>query len=121
MFDNLGVSLPLVKSGQLRLIAVGTQMRMAALPEVPTIAETLPGFASSAWFAVVAPPKTARSIVDKISADIAAAIRSPDVAKRLDELSAEPVASTPDASARFMREEVERWGSLIKAAGVRLD
>jgi tripartite-type tricarboxylate transporter receptor subunit TctC len=121
MFDNLGVSLPLVKSGQLRLLAVGTPMRMAALPEVPTIAETLPGFASSAWFAVVAPPKTARSIVDKISADIAAAIRSPDVAKRLDELSAELVASTPDASARFMREEVERWGSLIKAAGVRLD
>ena len=121
MFDNLGVSLPLVKSGQLRLLAVGTQMRMAALPEVPTIAETLPGFASSAWFAVVAPPKTARPIVEKISADIAAAIRSPDVAKRLDELSAEPVASTPDASARFMREEVERWGSLIKAAGVRLD
>jgi tripartite-type tricarboxylate transporter receptor subunit TctC len=121
MFDNLGVSLPLVKSGQLRLLAVGTQMRMAALPEVPTIAETLPGFASSAWFAVVAPPKTARSIVDKISADIAAAIRSPDVAKRLEELSAETVASTPDASARFMREEVERWGSLIKAAGVRLD
>ena len=121
MFDNLGVSLPLVKSGQLRLLAVGTQMRMAALPEVPTIAETLPGFASSAWFAVVAPPKTARPIVEKISADIAAAIRSPDVAKRLDELSAEPVASTPDASARFMREEVERWGNLIKAAGVRLD
>ena len=121
MFDNLGVSLPLVKSGQLRLLAVGTLMRMAALPEVPTIAETLPGFASSAWFAVVAPPKTARPIVEKISADIAAAIRSPDVAKRLDELSAEPVASTPDASARFMREEVERWGNLIKAAGVRLD
>ena len=89
MFDNLGVSLPLVKSGQLRLLAVGTQMRMAALPEVPTIAETLPGFASSAWFAVVAPPKTSRAIVEKISADIAEAIRSPDVAKRLDELSAD--------------------------------
>jgi tripartite-type tricarboxylate transporter receptor subunit TctC len=121
MFDNLGVSLPLVKSGQLRLLAVGTQMRMAALPEVPTIAETLPGFASSAWFAMVAPPKTARPIVEKISANIAEAIRSPDVAKRLDELSAEPVGSTPEASARFMREESERWGGVVKAAGVRLD
>jgi tripartite-type tricarboxylate transporter receptor subunit TctC len=121
MFDNLGVSLALVKSGQLRLLGVGTQMRMATLPEVPTIAETLPGFASSAWFAVVAPPKTARPIVEKISADIAEAIRSPEVARRLDELSAGPVGSTPEASARFMREEVERWGGVVKAAGVKLD
>ena len=58
MFDNLGVSLALVKGGKLKLIAVGTERRMSALADVPTIAETLPGFASSAWFAVVAPPKT---------------------------------------------------------------
>jgi tripartite-type tricarboxylate transporter receptor subunit TctC len=70
---------------------------------------------------MVAPPKTARPIVEKISANIAEAIRSPDVAKRLDELSAEPVGSTPEASARFMREESERWGGVVKAAGVRLD
>jgi tripartite-type tricarboxylate transporter receptor subunit TctC len=119
--DNLGVSLALVKGGQLRLLGVGTRKRMAALPEVPTIAETLPGFASSAWFAVVAPPKTPRAIVDKVSADIAAAIRSPEVARRFEELSAEPVGSNPDASARFMREESLYWGSLIRAAGVKLD
>ena len=58
MFDNLGVSLALVQSHQLKLIAVGTERRMASLPDVPTIAETLPGFVSSAWFAVVAPPRT---------------------------------------------------------------
>jgi tripartite-type tricarboxylate transporter receptor subunit TctC len=121
MFDNLGVSLPLVKSGQLRLIAVGTEKRMTALPDVPTIAETLPGFASSAWFAVVAPPKTPRAIVEKISAGIAEAIKSPEVAKRFAELSAEPIGSSPEASARFMREEVERWGGVIKAARVKLE
>jgi tripartite-type tricarboxylate transporter receptor subunit TctC len=121
MFDNLGVSLPLVKSGQLRLMAVGTEKRMATLPEVPTIAETLPGFASSAWFAVVAPPKTPRAIVERLSADIAAAIRSGEVALRFVEMSAEPVGSTPEASAHFMHEEADRWAGVIRAAGVKLE
>ena len=121
MFDNLGVSLQLVKAGQLRLLGVATEGRMAALPEVPTIAETLPGFSSLAWFAVAAPPRTSRDIVNKISADIAEAIRSPDVHKRFDELSAEPVGSGPDAMARFMREETTRWGAVIKAADVKLE
>ncbi|HWN53166.1 MAG TPA: tripartite tricarboxylate transporter substrate binding protein [Xanthobacteraceae bacterium] len=121
MFDNLGVSLPLVKSGQLRLLGVATERRMAALPEVPTIAETLPGFSSAAWFGVAAPPKTPRDIVHKISADIAEAIRSPDVRKRFDDLSAEPVGSAPEAMARFMREETARWRAVIKAAEVKLE
>ncbi len=121
MFDNLGVSLPLVKSGQLRLIAVGTENRMASLPDVPTIAETLPGFASSAWFAVAAPPKTPHAIVARLSADIAEAIRSPDVMRRFEELSAEPIGASPAAATRFMSEERERWANVIKAAGVKLD
>jgi tripartite-type tricarboxylate transporter receptor subunit TctC len=121
MFDNLGVSLPLVKSGQLRLLGVATEQRMAALPEVPTIAETLPGFSSAAWFGVAAPPKTPRDIVQKISADIAEAIRSPEVRKRFDDLSAEPVGSDPEAMARFMRGEIARWRAVIKAADVKLE
>ena len=76
MFDNLGVSLALVKGGKLKLIAVATPKRMAALPDVPTIAETLPGFESAAWFAIVAPPKTPQRSLDKINADINEALRS---------------------------------------------
>jgi tripartite-type tricarboxylate transporter receptor subunit TctC len=121
MFDNLGVSLALVKGGQLNLIAVGTEKRMTALPEVPTIAETLPGFAASAWFAVVAPPGTPAPTVAKISADIAAAIKDPAVRARLAELSAEPVGDTPAEAAAFMRDEVERWNKVIKAANVKLE
>jgi tripartite-type tricarboxylate transporter receptor subunit TctC len=121
MFDNLGVSLAMVRAGQLKLIAVGTDKRMAVLPEVPTIAETLPGFASSAWYAVVAPPKTTPAIADKIAADIAEALKDPEIAKRLAELSAEPVGSNPQATAAFMRTEVDRWHKVIKDANIKLE
>jgi len=121
MFDNLGVSLPLVRSGKLKLIAVGTEQRIAALPDVPTIAETLPGFASSAWFGMAGPPKMPDAIAAKISADIAEALRQPDVRKRLADLSAEPVGGTPAETAAFMRAEVDRWNNVIKAANVKLE
>ncbi len=121
MFDNLGVSLALVQGGQLKLIAVGTEQRMTSLPEIPTIAETLPGFVSSAWFAVVAPPKTPQAIAAKINADINEALRQPDIAKRLADLSAEPVGGTTAAAAEFMRQETERWREVIKATGIRLE
>jgi tripartite-type tricarboxylate transporter receptor subunit TctC len=94
---------------------------MASLPDVPTMAETLPGFSSVTWMAIAAPPRTPRDVVTKISADIAEAIRSPEVRARFDELSAEPVAIDPDASARFMAEELARWRGVIKAAGVTLE
>jgi tripartite-type tricarboxylate transporter receptor subunit TctC len=121
MFDNLGVSLALVKGGQLKLLGVATPTRMAALPDVPTIAETLPGFESAAWFAIVAPPKTAPAIVDKINADVNEALREDDVRQRLAQLSAEPIGGTPHATAAYMREEIERWHNVIKTANVKLD
>jgi tripartite-type tricarboxylate transporter receptor subunit TctC len=121
MFDNLGVSLALVQSGQLKLIAVGTGRRMTSLPDVPTIAETLPGFVSSAWFAVVAPPNTPQAIAAKINADIGEALRQPDIAKRLADLSAEPVGGSTKAAAEFMIQEVERWRAVIKATGIKLE
>jgi len=79
-------SLALVKGGQLKLLGVATSKRMAALPEVPTIAETLAGFESAAWFAIVAPPKTPPAIVDKINADVNEALREDDIRQRLAQL-----------------------------------
>jgi tripartite-type tricarboxylate transporter receptor subunit TctC len=121
MFDNLGVSLALVKGGQLKLLGVATPKRMNALPDVPTIAETLPGFESAAWFAIVGPPKTPPAVVDKINASVNEALRDHDVRERLAQLSAEPIGGTPQAMAAYMREEVERWAKVIKAANVKLD
>ena len=81
----------------------------------------LPGFESAAWFAIVAPPKTPAAIVDKINADVNEALRERDIRERLAQLSAEPIGGTPQATAAYMREEIERWAKVIKAANVKLD
>jgi tripartite-type tricarboxylate transporter receptor subunit TctC len=121
MFDNLGVSMQLVKAGKLKLIAVASPKRVATLPDAPAIAETLPGFSSVTWYALVAPPKTPAAIVDKINAGVNEALRDPDVQKRLADLSAEPVGGTPQATAAYFHDEVERWKNVITSAHVTLD
>ena len=121
MCDNLGVSLPHVRSGKLRALAVASKKRFAALPDVPALAEVLPGFESLAWFGVVAPPKTSAAIAERIAAGVAEAIRHPDVLKRLSELSAEPMGLSPAQTGAFMREESERWGAIIRSARVKVD
>jgi len=121
MFDNLGVSMQLVKAGRLKLIAVASPERTASLPDVPTIAETVPGFAAVTWFAIVAPPNTPAAIVDKINAGVNEALRDPAVKVRLADLSAEPVGGTPQATAAYFGDETERWKNVITSAHVTLD
>jgi len=121
MFDNIGVSMQLVKAGTLKLIAVASPQRLASMPDVPTIAETLPGFAAVTWYAIVAPPKTPAAIVDKINADVNEALHDAGVQKRLADLSSEPVGGTPQATAIYFHEEVARWNNVITSAHVTLD
>jgi tripartite-type tricarboxylate transporter receptor subunit TctC len=121
MFDNLGVSMQFVKAGKLKLIAVASPERVKSLPNIPTIAETLPGFASVTWYALAAPPKTPASIVNKINAAVNEALKDPRVDKGFANLSAEPAGGTPEATAAYFHDEVERWKKVIVAAHVTLD
>ena len=120
MFDNLGVSLPLAKAGKLRLLGIAMAHRMASLPNVPTIAETLPGFLSSAWYAVVAPPKTPAAILKEVNGDINEALKDSDVIEKLKNLSCEVVGGSSQQARDFMKHEVERWGKVIKTANIKL-
>lgn len=121
MFDNLGVSLPHVKSGKLKALAVASPRRFRSLPDVAALNETLPGFESVAWFGIVGPPRTASAIAEKVAAGVAEALRNPEVLRRLSELSADPLGMTPTETAAFMKQEAERWGAVIRAAGVKLE
>jgi tripartite-type tricarboxylate transporter receptor subunit TctC len=120
MFDNLGVSLPLVQAGNLKLLAVASAQRLPSLPDMPTLAETLPGFEAVAWYAIVAPPGTPKNITEKINADVNEALRQPELRDRLKNLSAETFGGPVEKSAKYMREEIERWGNVIKAADIKL-
>jgi tripartite-type tricarboxylate transporter receptor subunit TctC len=120
MFDNLGVSLPLVQAGQLKLLAVASPRRLPALPDVPTIAETLRGFEAVAWYGIVAPPNTPRSITDKINADVNEVLRQPEVQEQLRKLSADIFGGSIDKTSGYMRDEVDRWAAVIKSANIEL-
>jgi tripartite-type tricarboxylate transporter receptor subunit TctC len=121
MFDNLGVSLPLAEAGSLKLLAVASARRLPSLADVPTIAETLPGFEAVAWYAIVAPPGTPSTITEKINADVNEALAQPEVRERLKTLSAEVYGGSAEKAAKYMREEVERWGDVIKKANIKLE
>jgi tripartite-type tricarboxylate transporter receptor subunit TctC len=120
MFDNLGVSLALVQAGKLKLLAVASSERLATLPNVPTISETLPGFEAVAWYGIVAPPKTPKNIVDKINADVNEALRQPEIRDQLKKLSAEIFGGPVDKTSAYMRTEIDRWAAVIKSANIEL-
>jgi tripartite-type tricarboxylate transporter receptor subunit TctC len=120
MFDNLGVSLPLVQAGKLKLLAVASSSRLPALPDVPTIAETLPGFEAVAWYGIVAPPKTPKEITAKINADVNEALRQPQVQDLLRKLSGEVLGGSVEKTSAYMQEEINRWGAVIKSANIVL-
>ena len=108
-----------VKAGKLRAIAVTGTKRNALLPSVPAIAEVVPGYSASSWTGLVAPPGTPAPVVQKLAQAVSEIVKLPDVQSRLIDAGDEAFDSTPAQLAAFMREESQRWGTLIKALGLK--
>jgi tripartite-type tricarboxylate transporter receptor subunit TctC len=121
MFDNLGNSLPHVKAGKLRALGVAGENRIPELPDVPAINETYPGFVSTSWFAVVAPPKTPPEIAAKLSKAIGEILKLPELAEKLRDMSAIPVGSSPSETASFIKQDAERWRNVFHSAGIKAE
>jgi tripartite-type tricarboxylate transporter receptor subunit TctC len=117
MFIELSTVLSQIKAGKLRALAVGSEKRNQFLPDVPAMAEVLPGFQASTWFGMVAPAGTPAEIVDKVSSAVADAVHETDVAKRFTDISVNVVGGTPAEMGVFLHDERERWGKLIRATG----
>ena len=117
MFMDLGAILPQVRSGKLRALGVASEKRNMLLPDIPAVKEQVPGFNSIFWAGLVGPPGLPAAIINRLTTAIAEITRQPDIAKRLADLSFEPGESSPAEMAVFMKQERERWGSVIRAIG----
>ena len=121
MVDSLFSSVPYIKTGKLKALAVASLQRASNLPDVPTIAETLPGFNVQSTNGLIAPSATPRAVVQRVSADVAAAVRLPDVRARMAEIGLEPVGSTPEQYDELIRTEIEKWAKVVKFAGLHME
>ncbi len=119
-FDNITLALPQVQANTLRALGVTSPQRSPAAPDVPAVAETIPGFDATSWNGIWAPAGTPKVIVDKLAADIAAIMKNPDVVKRCQELASTPTPSTPEQFATFIAGERAKWSEVVKAVGIQM-
>ena len=120
-FDNLATAAPGIKSGKLKAIAVTTLTRSNALPDVPTVADTLSGFAIDTWWGLVAPAGTPREVIAKLNQAFVAALQSPETKTRFATLLAEPVGTTPEEFGAFMKAELGKYQRVVNSLGARTD
>jgi tripartite-type tricarboxylate transporter receptor subunit TctC len=122
MFDNMPSSMSHIQAGKLRALAVTTAKRSPALPDVPTVGETVPGYEASAWFGMGAPKGTPRAIIEKLNKGVNAALVDPKVKARLAELGGDTLLpGTPEDFGKVIAEETDKWAKVVKAAGVTME
>jgi len=120
-FDLIPASVSHIKAGRLRALAVTSARPTPALPGVPSIADTVPGFEISAWFGFGAPRGTPQAVIDRLNREVNAAISDPKIRARFAEMSAEVMTGTPAEFRRFMEAETEKWGKVVKSSGAKVD
>lgn len=121
MFDNLPSSTGYIRDGRLRALAVTTAERAPSMPELPTIAETLPGYETYTWNALFAPSGTPPEVIQKLNAAALAALQDPAVQAKLAELGATVVGSSPEELAEHVKAELAKWAPIVEASGARID
>lgn len=122
MFDNIVTTLPLARAGRLRALAVTTSARSSAAPDIPTVAESgVPGYDANAWFGVFAPSGTPPAVINRLHSEIVKVVKLPDIRDRFLSLGGEPVGSTPEQFGAFFRNEVAKWGKVVRESGARAD
>jgi tripartite-type tricarboxylate transporter receptor subunit TctC len=121
MFDNMPPSLPHIQAGKLRALAVTTAVRSEALPDVPTVAETVPGYEASAYYGMSAPKGTPPEIIEKLNKEINAALADPKIKARLAELGGMLIPGTPADFGKLVAGETDKWAKVIKTGGVSLE
>jgi tripartite-type tricarboxylate transporter receptor subunit TctC len=118
---NLSAAMGFLKSGKIRALGVTSKDRSSQLPDVPAVAEFVPGFENLGWFGLVAPTGTPAAVVKKVQADTVTALQSADIKKRFSELGMAPVGNTPDEFAKAMKEETARWAKVVRERKLQLD
>jgi tripartite-type tricarboxylate transporter receptor subunit TctC len=117
MFDNLPSSIGHIEGGRLRALAVTTADRAKALPDVPTVGDTVPGYEASAWFGMAVPKGTPRAIIDKLNKAVNEALADPALQAKLVELGGTNIPGTPEDFGKIIAAETEKWSKVVKATG----
>jgi len=119
MISGLATGLPYIKQKQVRALAVTSAKRLHQVPDIPTVAETVPGYEAGSWYAILARAGTPRSIIDKLNREVATAVGNPEVNSKLVAGGIDPETLTPEQLGAKIRAETERWGKVVKAAGIK--